>query len=346
MTRAALVGLGGIAEEHLNKLARIEGAEVVGVCDLSEVLVEAVTERFGVGPGFTDHRRMLAEVKPEVVHVLTPPQTHRRLVLDTLEAGAHAIVEKPIALGFQEYAEMRDAAAARGLLINENYNYRFMPAVTRALELARSGAVGDPVNFDVTLGVPILAPGGSYMDRDLPHFGHELPGGALHNFVSHPASFVAAFLGPPAGVAVSRRRLTPGFPGDDELRALVRTDTATAVLTLTTHVTRFGLTLALQGTSGTIEVDVIEGRVHLDAGASALARITGGVRRGAGQVVSSAGVVTRTLTARHDYYEGIEHLLRAFYVAVRGEGDPPVPVAEMDATNLLVDAVLDPRNAV
>ena len=40
-----------------NKLARIEGAEVVGVCDLSEVLVEAVTERFGVGSGFTDHRR-------------------------------------------------------------------------------------------------------------------------------------------------------------------------------------------------------------------------------------------------------------------------------------------------
>ena len=289
---------------------------------------------------------MLAEVKPEVVHVLTPPQTTGAWCSTPSRPGAHVIVEKPIALGFQEYAELRDAAAARGLLINENYNYRFMPAVTRALELARSGAVGDPVNFDVTLGVPILAPGGSYMDRDLPHFGHELPGGALHNFVSHPASFAAAFLGPPGRVAVSRRRLTPGFPGDDELRALVSTDTATAVLTLTSHVTRFGLTLALQGTAGTIEVDVIEGRVHLDAGASGLARITGGVRRGAGQVVSSAGAVTRTLTARHDYYEGIEHLLRAFYAAVRGEGDPPVPVAEMDATNLLVDAVLDPRNAV
>ena len=69
----------------------------------------------------------------------------------------------------------------------------------------------------------------------------------------------------------------------------MRTDTATAVLTLTSHVTRFGLTLALQGTSGAIEVDVIEGRLHLDAGGSALSRVTGGVRRGTGQVARASG---------------------------------------------------------
>ena len=134
-------------------------------------------------------------------------------MLDTLEAGAHVIVEKPIALGFEEYAELRDAAAAP------------RPADHRELQLPlhagghaarsswpRSGAASaGPVNLDVTLGVPFSAPGGSYMDSDLPHFAHELPGGALHNFVSHPASFVAAFLGPPERVAVSRRRLTRGL---------------------------------------------------------------------------------------------------------------------------------------
>jgi len=339
----AVLGLGGIAEEHLLKLRRIEAVEVVGVCDLSETLVAAVCERFGVGPGFTDHRRMLAESAPDAVHVLTPPRTHRDLTLAALAAGAHVLVEKPAAPTFREYAEMRDAARDQGLLLIENYNYRFMPVVTRVLDMLAAGTLGRVLNVDVTMGIPLA--GGAYADPDVPHFGHDLPGGALHNFVSHPASLVVAFVGPHERVRVARRTLISGFPGPDELRALITTgDGASAVLTVTGSAKRFGIGLCLQADGGTVEADLIEGRLHVDTGGSPLARITGGLRRGAGQLSASAGVVSRTLTSRHDYYEGIGHLLTAFYDAVRHGSAPPIPVAEMDATNLLVETLLDPEN--
>ena len=154
-----------------------------------------------------------------------------------------------------------------------------------------------------------------------------------------------AFLGPHERVRVARRTLIPGFPGHDELRALITTsDGASAVLTVTGSARRFGITLSLQADRGTVEADLIEGRLHVDTSGSPVARITGGLRRGVGQLAASVAVVSRTLTSRHDYYEGIGHLLAAFYGAVRHGSASPIPVAEMDATNLLVEALLDPEN--
>src|SRR5215204_6373682 len=103
---AALIGTGKISEEHLKFLTASPRARVVGVCDLSPSLARYASERFGAGRPFTDYAAMLAEVKPDVVHVLTPPGTHVRLVGDCLRAGAHVIVEKPVAPTHAQFVEL------------------------------------------------------------------------------------------------------------------------------------------------------------------------------------------------------------------------------------------------
>ena len=158
ITSVAIVGLGGISLEHFRKLERIEGVDVRGVCDLSPTVVEAVTERFHAGAGFTDYGRMLETVRPDAVHVLTPPQTHPRLVHEAIEAGAHVLVEKPAGSSFAEYEEMRDLALERGLLLVENLNYRFMDVVVEALALLEQGVIGELVNLDVTFTVGLAEP--------------------------------------------------------------------------------------------------------------------------------------------------------------------------------------------
>src|SRR5437660_7819319 len=92
--KAAVIGTGKISEEHLRFLRDAEGVDVAGVCDLSPSLAKYAAERFGGGKPFTDAAQMLQESAPDVVHVLTPPHTHERLVSDALSAGAHVIVEK------------------------------------------------------------------------------------------------------------------------------------------------------------------------------------------------------------------------------------------------------------
>jgi predicted dehydrogenase len=340
ITSVAIVGLGGISLEHFRKLDRIEGVAVRGVCDLSPTLVEAVAERFNAGAGFTDYGQMLEAVRPDAVHVLTPPHSHPQLVREAIEAGAHVLVEKPAAPSFADYQEMRDLALERGRLLVENLNYRFMDVVTEALELVRQGAIGELVNLDVTLSVGIAQPDGPYRDLDLPHFAHDLRGGALRNFASHPASFVAAFAGDFEEVTVVRRNLSRG-PGADELRALVAGERVTSAVTMTSHAKPAGMWLRLGGASGAIEVDVHGRRLHAERDGGPLSRLGAEVRHGVGHMRGAAELLGRVATARHDYFEGLDRLLRGFYASVREGAPSPLPLREMDVTNRLVDALLD-----
>jgi len=336
--RVAVIGLGAIAFEHLAKLRSQPRVQVAGVCDLSLTLASAVAERFGVGPAYVDHERMLATERPDVVHVLTPPQSHRMLVLAALEAGAHVLVEKPIAVTLAEYVEMRDAATRRGLLLCENYNYRFSRGVLAALSAHRRGELGRVVNVDVTF-CGVMAGNGAYADRQVPHFAHALPGGALQNFASHPISLALAFLGECEEAVCVRRRLDPGFPGDDELRALLRgAGGGCAALTVSRHARPARFTLSVQGTRASAEVDVYAGHMQLDAAESAIAA---SLRRGVGHLAAGAATTARAATGRRDAFEGLATLLDGFYDAVRG-GPAPITAAEMDAVNGVLHELLSP----
>lgn len=340
--RACVVGLGGIADEHLRKLRALDGVEVVGICDLSRTLVDAVGERYDSGPGYTDYEEMLERARPTVVHVLTPPTTHRDLVLAALERGVHVFVEKPIAPSFEEYAEMRDAARERALLLVENYNYLFMDAVQRALKLLRGGQVGELVNLDVSMGVGLAGP--TYSDPELRHFGHDLPGGAMRNFASHPASIVAPLLGSWSSVAVSRRRLGAGLPSDDELRALVGNERASATISITSHSRPSDFTFLMRCTEATLDCDVFGQRLSVLAGDSPLGRVAAEARQGLERIGAAVGTVRRATTTREGYFQGFERLLNGFYAAVGGHGAAPIAIEEMDATNRLVEDILAPEN--
>src|SRR4051812_22537106 len=89
--RAVLVGAGAVAREHLACLAALDGAEVVGVCELSPAVAESVASRFRVPHHYTDHSPTLEQLAPDFVHVTTPPGAHFQVAQDALAAGAHAI---------------------------------------------------------------------------------------------------------------------------------------------------------------------------------------------------------------------------------------------------------------
>ena len=334
--RVVLIGLGGIADAHLRKLRWIDDVEVAGVCDLSPALASAVAERFGVAHAGADAERMLADLEPDAVHVLTPPSAHRRLVELALGAGAHVFVEKPIAVSREDYAAMRAAAVAAGRLMVEDFNYRFQRVTLRALDLLDAGAVGRPVTVDAAMNVGLADPSGPYADTDIPHFAHRLPGGALFNFASHPASIVTAILGRHDSVRAWRRRLEPGALSDDELRALAGAGDACAAITVTSHAQPPGFAVAVRGTQGALELDVFTGRLHVAAGAGRVGRLVDELRLGTGSLGHAFAGAARAATGRNDYVEGLGTLLERFYSAVRGEGPPPVTLEEMDAANALL----------
>jgi predicted dehydrogenase len=254
------------------------------------------------------------------------------------------LVEKPVAVTPDAYAGLRDAARAAGRHLVEDLNYRFQRVTLQALEAVRSGAIGRPVALEAAMSVGLAS--GAYTDPDAPHFAHRLPGGALFNFVSHPASIVAAFLGAHDGVRVARRRLGAASLGDDELTALVTAGGASATITVTSHAQPSSFPVAIRGTEGALAFDVFTQRLRISRRSGRLGRIADDVAGGAaaiGQALAGAG---RAFGGRNDYVEGLGTLLDRFYDSLRTGGPPPLDPAEMDASNALVFALVDEANAL
>ncbi len=340
--RVAVVGLGAIAFEHLAKLNQRTDADVVGVCDLSQTLADAVAERFGVGPAYADYARMLAAARPDVVHVLTPPQSHRGLVIAALHAGAHVLVEKPIATTLDEYREMHDVASAAGLMLCENYNYRFSRGVLAALEAHARGQLGEVVSVDVSFG-GVMGAGGPYDDRLVPHFAHALPGGAMQNFVSHPVSLALPFIGRCDRATAFSSRSDEALLSDDELRAVLEGPRAKALVTVSRNAWPPHFLLTVQGTRGRADVDVYGGSAHVHTSESA---IGGGLRRGLHELAVTASTTLRAFTGRRDAFEGLGSLMDAFYDAAIAGGPSPVSHSEMLAVNEVVrDLLVGPERS-
>jgi predicted dehydrogenase len=141
--RVALVGCGAVAREvHLPLLDDLQGVEVVGVCDLDRERARELAEQFGV-PGFPDLVAMLKAAEPDVVHVLTRPDTHAELAGVALEAGCHVLVEKPFAYSSREAERVVELARQKRRRVSVVHNYLDHPAVTELLERVGQGDVGE-----------------------------------------------------------------------------------------------------------------------------------------------------------------------------------------------------------
>lgn len=116
--RVALIGAGWYGKSDLFRLIQVAPVEVVGLCDADKNMLEAAgqmvsqRQKSGKVPAlYADYRKMLAEQKPEIVLIGTPDHWHALMAIDSLKAGAHVYVQKPISVDVIEGEAM--VAAAR-----------------------------------------------------------------------------------------------------------------------------------------------------------------------------------------------------------------------------------------
>src|SRR5262249_26624225 len=94
--RAALVGAGYVSEYHVRAIDSLEFVEIVGICDVDALRRERLASRCHCAG--VDEVAALAPLRPDVVHVLTPPATHCEVTRQALGLGCDVFVEKPMAL--------------------------------------------------------------------------------------------------------------------------------------------------------------------------------------------------------------------------------------------------------
>jgi len=95
---------------------------------------------------------MLAGSDVNLVVLITPHNTHAPLALKCLRAGRHVVVEKPFAINTQECDAMIAAAKKAGVMVSTFHNRHWDGSILKALEVLRSGIIGDLVRVEAHMG--------------------------------------------------------------------------------------------------------------------------------------------------------------------------------------------------
>jgi predicted dehydrogenase len=159
--RAAFIGVGARGPGHLQFFASLPGTEVVAVSDLYEDLATKwAIKAKEIGKGKQHNKvavyhseenawkKMLDEVKPDVVFIATNWKNHAPMAIEAMNKGAHAFVEVPIALTLEEMWKIVDTSEATGkhCMMMENVNYAREELMY--LNMCRLGVIGEPLHAE------------------------------------------------------------------------------------------------------------------------------------------------------------------------------------------------------
>jgi len=319
-----------MAIAHLKAVRRIRGAKVVGLADVNAEALAHTTDLFNVSARFEDMGDMIAEAKPDVVHIVTPAATHCPLTVAALEAGCHVYVEKPFGLDIEQAEEMVAAAERSGRMLCVGHNFLFDGVMRRARKIIESGGIGTLRGIDSHFGGDLVSqPKNRYFGQVYKHWVYQMPGGLLQNTMDHPLSLALPFLGDISEIrSVSAAgTLPPDMAG--EMRILLGDGSLAASVTASFASAPRAHYVRYFGSRGTLFVDLQNKRLkkyaHVQGIPSFVTRAWMNITEGLqilGGVISN---VVRVATGSFSAFEGLEDLAGQFYRAI--EQGTPCPIS-------------------
>lgn len=139
--RIGFIGVGNIAQFHLDRLQQIEEAEIVGLCDIDLERAEAAQDKFG-GAAYADYQEMLEGERLDAVYICVPPFAHRDQELRAIGRGIHLYVETPIALDVELGKEIEQAIQRQGVIAACGYQWRYFDTVDELKSLVDQEPIG------------------------------------------------------------------------------------------------------------------------------------------------------------------------------------------------------------
>jgi predicted dehydrogenase len=139
--RIGFVGCGGIGNLHLDIWKDTPGAKIVAVCDIVPERAKRAAETYGAEP-FTDLAEMLDKADFDAADICTFSGLHAEHAMMCIQAGRHAMVEKPLDIDLKKVDKLLDLADKSGLILACIFNNRVGRDILRAKQLIDEGALG------------------------------------------------------------------------------------------------------------------------------------------------------------------------------------------------------------
>lgn len=349
--RAAIIGCGKIADQHVLATQRIFNCKLVAVCDRELLMAKQLAERFGVDGCFSDARELLEISRPDVVHITTPPQSHFELARQCLQFGSHIYVEKPFTVTAKEAAALVQLAQERNLKITAGHNLQFTPEMLKMRQFVQEGFLGGkPVHLESHFSYELGDSGhvGAFLGNP-DHWVHQLPGQLFHNIISHGLAKLVEFLDDEITEIIAIAHQSPSlqkFPGlqvMDELRVLLRDiNHTTAFFCFTTQIKPTLNQLRIFGPQNSLTVNHISGTLIREKAGSFKSYLAFFLPPlvAAREQLSGAFANIGAFVSRRLYQDfGMKELIERFYESIRSGGEPPIPYREIISVARIMDEI-------
>jgi nucleoside-diphosphate-sugar epimerase/predicted dehydrogenase len=317
------------SDYHINFAKSYPGAEVVGIVDKDLNKAGACAEKYRIPAFFSKIEELFDRTSPEVVHIVTPPQTHYAVAREVLKARCHALIEKPLALDLEQAAALYELADSCGVRICPMHNHFYDPCMSRADELVRSGAAGEIMNVESYYGLNTDIP--AFREYPAPNvlpWLYTLPGGPYHDFMAHPLYVMLDYTGAPKAIHVLKKThgvLPWGLP--DELKIVIEGEKAFGTLTFSFAARPHLHFLRLFGSSMTVDVDfnTMTTVTHpVSRLPKAAQKATYNLSESAQRFSGTVSNVAQFVSGKLKPYQGMKVLIHRFYDSIRNSQDPPV----------------------
>jgi predicted dehydrogenase len=353
MIGVGIIGCGKQADAHVSVIKRLEGVEIVGVCDSEILMAKQLAERANIRLYFNNVEELLKESKPSVVHIITPPHSHLTLGKLCLDSSCHAFFEKPFGLNRSEAEELISLAREKGLKLTIGHNNQFNPATMRMRKLVSEGFLGGgPLHLESIWGYDLTDPVfAKALLGDKTHWVRGLPGKLLHNIINHGIAKIAEFLKSDNPLIIAHGFTSPTLMniGEaeiiDELRVIIDDkQNTTAYFTFSSQIKPLIRQLRLFGLQGGMIVDDMHQTVTKVVRTNYKSYLNYFVPPLKYSKQYSANFITNLtgfLRRKIHLDLGRRHLIGEFYKSIIENTPPPIPYREILLTSRIMDSIFD-----
>lgn len=342
--KVGIIGCGSNSHYHISFAKDYPNVEIVGVADKNIQKAKEVASKFNISKFFSTLKELVDHVKPEVIHIVTPPQTHFSLAKEAISMRCHVLIEKPMTLNLQEAEELYECAERYNVRLCTMHNLLFEPCLAKINGLVQQGKLGEITGIESYYGLDTRTP--VFRDYPVPNvlpWIYALPGGPYQDFMPHPVYLMLNYTGKTQRIDVLKRSygtLPHNLP--DELRILIDGEKASGLLTLSFATQPHLHFLRIYGTKMTVESNIYTRSVivhPLSQLPKAIQRATYNLSQSWQLLKSTTSNTFNLLIGRLKPYQGIKSIIHKFYDSINNNSSAPVKKSEVLAVVEVIDEI-------
>jgi predicted dehydrogenase len=251
--KIAVLGAGFWSQFQIPAWLELSDVECAALCDLNGDKAKALADRFHVPKFFDDPEELLRSVRPDILDVITSPETHRDMVALAAKHRIPVICQKPLANELETAREMVSLCREANVPLFVHENWRWQRPLREVKKVLDSGVIGKPfrAHVDFSSSFPVF--------ENQP-FLRELDKFILSDMGVHILDVVRFFFGEAEWLICRIQRINPTIRGEDVATAFLEMKSGVTVLCTLSYASRLERErfpeafLRIEGDRGSIEL--------------------------------------------------------------------------------------------